>query len=147
MHRMKPIFTSPDFFCRKSLGSLICDSGKQSNLKPSNLPANTMSHGTNQSIQNEVDWLRIMLTDNIKRKNVQQRPIHLIYSKSVFIYLFIYLRFGVTHVILKEELSLYSNSQSYWLVVWVLWHINLCKLFNAKSIFIQIISSISNNLV
>ena len=31
--------------------------------------------------------------------------------------------------------------------VWVLWHINLCKLFNAKSIFIQIISSISNNSV
>ena len=22
-----------------------------------------------------------------------------------------------------------------WLVSWVLWHINLCKLFNAKSIF------------
>ena len=22
-----------------------------------------------------------------------------------------------------------------WLVVWVLWHINLCRLFNAKSIF------------
>ena len=33
------------------------------------------------------------------------------------------------------------------LVGWVLCHINLCKLFNAKSIFIQIISSISNNLV
>ena len=27
------------------------------------------------------------------------------------------------------------------LFVWVLWHINLCRLFNAKSIFIQIISS------
>ena len=33
------------------------------------------------------------------------------------------------------------------LVGWVLWHINLCRLFNAKSIFIQIISSISNNSV
>ena len=31
------------------------------------------------------------------------------------------------------------------LVIWVLWHINLCRLFNTKSIFIQIISSISNN--
>ena len=30
-------------------------------------------------------------------------------------------------------------------VVWVLWHINLCRLFNAKSIFIEIISSILNN--
>ena len=29
-----------------------------------------------------------------------------------------------------------------WLVVWVLWLINLCMLFNVKSIFIQIISSI-----
>ena len=28
-----------------------------------------------------------------------------------------------------------------WLVVWVLWHINLCRLFNAKLIFIQIISN------
>ena len=36
-----------------------------------------------------------------------------------------------------------------WLVVgvWILWHINLCRLFNPKSIFIQIISSISNNSV
>ena len=34
-----------------------------------------------------------------------------------------------------------------WLVGWVLQHINLCNLFNAKSIFIQIISSIWNNSV
>ena len=34
-----------------------------------------------------------------------------------------------------------------WLVVWVLWHINLCRLFNAKSIFMQIVCSISNNSV
>ena len=32
-----------------------------------------------------------------------------------------------------------------WLVVWVLWYLNLCRLL--KSIFIQIISSISNNSV
>ena len=32
-------------------------------------------------------------------------------------------------------------------VVWFLWHINLCRLFKAKSIFIQIISSISNNSI
>ena len=31
--------------------------------------------------------------------------------------------------------------------VWVLWHINLCWLFNAKSIFIQINSSTSNNSI
>ena len=34
-----------------------------------------------------------------------------------------------------------------WLYVWVSWHINLWRLFNVKSIFIQIISSISNNSV
>ena len=33
------------------------------------------------------------------------------------------------------------------LFVWVLWHIKICRLFNAKSIFIQISSSISNNSV
>ena len=31
--------------------------------------------------------------------------------------------------------------------VWVLWHISLCGLFNAKSIFIEINCSISNNSV
>ena len=30
------------------------------------------------------------------------------------------------------------------LFVWVLWHIDLCRLFKAKSIFIQINNSISN---
>ena len=34
-----------------------------------------------------------------------------------------------------------------WLVGWVLWHNNHCRLFNAKSIFIHIKSSISNNSV
>ena len=26
-----------------------------------------------------------------------------------------------------------------WLVVWVLWHINLCRIFNAKSVFMKIV--------
>ena len=39
----------------------------------------------------------------------------------------------------------YYNPKESWLVAWVLWNINFCRLFNAKSIFIQIISSISNN--
>ena len=34
-----------------------------------------------------------------------------------------------------------------WWGVKVLWHINICGLFYAKSIFMQIISSVSNNLV
>ena len=41
----------------------------------------------------------------------------------------------------------YTASMIDWFVVWVLWYINLCRLFNAKSIFMQIVSSISNNLV
>ena len=32
-----------------------------------------------------------------------------------------------------------------WLGGWVLWHINLCRLFSAKFILMQIVSSISNN--
>ena len=39
------------------------------------------------------------------------------------------------------------NGYDHWLVGWVLWHINLYRLFNAKSIFTQMISSISNNSV
>ena len=39
------------------------------------------------------------------------------------------------------------NSELVSLFVWVLWHINLCRLFNAKSIFIQTNISISNNSV
>ena len=34
-----------------------------------------------------------------------------------------------------------------WLVIWGLWPFYICRLFNAKFIFIQIISSISNNSV
>ena len=43
-----------------------------------------------------------------------------------------------------------QNDNVYMVVGWLfgglgLWHINLCGLFNAKSIFIEIIISISNN--
>ena len=34
--------------------------------------------------------------------------------------------------------SFLSNVHN-WLVVWVLWYINLCRLFNAKSCFMQIL--------
>ena len=44
----------------------------------------------------------------------------------------------------KEEEIFEING---WLVFGVLWHINLSRLFNAKSIFIEIISPISNNSV
>ena len=42
---------------------------------------------------------------------------------------------------------IYLKPFSCWLVVWVLWHISLGRLFSAKSIFMQIVSSISNNSV
>ena len=35
----------------------------------------------------------------------------------------------------------------YWLVGWVSWHNNHCRLFNAAFIFIQINNSISNNSI
>ena len=44
-------------------------------------------------------------------------------------------------------LTQFPNKMICWLIVWVLWYINLYRLFNAKSIFIPIISSISNNSV
>ena len=31
------------------------------------------------------------------------------------------------------------------IVGWVLWHINLCRLFNTKTIFMQIVSSVLND--
>ena len=54
-----------------------------------------------------------------------------------------------------HKLLLYRTCQTnfcdFWLVGWlvglVLWHINLSMLFNAMSIFTQIISSISKNSV
>ena len=48
---------------------------------------------------------------------------------------------------LDESVRIIYSQDKGWLVVWVLWHINLCRLFNAKSIFMQIVSSISNNSV
>ena len=35
----------------------------------------------------------------------------------------------------KEKDTIYKKLIWFGLVSWVLWHINLCKLFNAKSIF------------
>ena len=51
------------------------------------------------------------------------------------------------HMVLREIEDMTSKKLKLqifwcWLVVSVLWHINLCRLLNAKSIFKQIISSI-----
>ena len=64
------------------------------------------------------------------------------YKHSMYLYFLLPLLgdYSVTSIILSKEID-------GWLVVWVLWNINLCRLFNAKSIFMQIISSISNNSV
>ena len=48
--------------------------------------------------------------------------------------------------ITAQHVAIYIYIYS-WLVVWVLQHFNICRLFNAKSIFMQIVSSISNNSV
>ena len=39
------------------------------------------------------------------------------------------------------------NVYDLFVCLFVLWRINLCKLFNAKSLFIKVNSSVSNNLV
>ena len=43
--------------------------------------------------------------------------------------------FPVDYFLLRLLLKIVNDS----LVGWVLWHINFCKLFNAKSIFMQIV--------
>ena len=47
----------------------------------------------------------------------------------------------------KAVCSKFSVSNYHRLVGWFLWHINLCRLFNAKSIFIKISRFISNNSI
>ena len=60
-------------------------------------------------------------------------------------------KMNITHNTLLQFTGLESissdlhNNDVGWLVGWVLWHINHCRLFNAKSIFIHINSSIPNN--
>ena len=51
-----------------------------------------------------------------------------------YIYIYIYI-----YVEIERKKRESSNIWLVGLVVWVLWHINLCRLFNAKSIFIQIV--------
>ena len=42
----------------------------------------------------------------------------------------------------------FDNDTYGWLVGWLVsWRINFCRLFNTKSIFMQIVSYFSNNLV
>ena len=46
-----------------------------------------------------------------------------------------------------QHIYIYIYKYVDWLVGCVLWIINLCRLFNAKSFFMQIVSSISKNFV
>ena len=66
----------------------------------------------------------------------------LINQKSMYILLAVQDKKGIAYYNF-----LFQGQYHRWLVVWVLQHINLCRLFNAKLIFIQIISSILNNSV
>ena len=60
-------------------------------------------------------------------------------------------RNGICHIFLcQANNEKRKTTKDIFGLVWfgsVLWHINLCMLFNAKSIFMKIITSISNNLV
>ena len=47
----------------------------------------------------------------------------------------------------RDEKKRGKEKKKSWLVDWVLWYIKLCMVFNAKSIFMQIVSSFSNNSV
>ena len=50
-------------------------------------------------------------------------------------------------IIILVSLSFFRSLARSSLFVWVLWHVNLCTLYNAKSIFMQINTSISKNSV
>ena len=75
---------------------------------------------------------------------------HILYAFSytfIILYLFIMWAPKSCAMILKSNIMAQMYFILIWLVAWVLSHINLCRLFNAKSIFIQIVCSISNNSV
>ena len=55
-------------------------------------------------------------------------------------FLFFFFLFAI-----KTKTTTNAKFWNTWLVGMVLWHINFFRLFNAKSIFIQIVSSISKN--
>ena len=65
----------------------------------------------------------------------------------VYINLYVYIYMYIYIYIMDVHMYIYICWLVGWLVGWVLWHINLCRLFNTKSIFMQIVSYISNNLV
>ena len=70
---------------------------------------------------------------------------HIGVSASICIYIYIYVGASVSEWVCMGIGIMYGCVCASWLVGWVLWHINLCRLFNAKFIFIQIDCSISNN--
>ena len=69
------------------------------------------------------------------------------YYLSHFVSFLLFMSFDRNINLILIIVSLIMTKNMGWLVNWVLWHINLCRSFNAKIIFIQIISSISNNSV
>ena len=65
----------------------------------------------------------------------------------MFIFKFMYFRFCFFFKVTSNGIDqgYIYNSWCVWLVSYISWHINPCQLFNAKFIFMQIVSSISNN--
>ena len=63
-----------------------------------------------------------------------------------FFYLYIFIRIYI-YIYIYIYICIYIYILVGWLVGWVLWHINLCWLFNTKWIFMQIVSSIENNSI
>ena len=58
--------------------------------------------------------------------------------KYIYMYKRIYSHSFARTYSLGKYASIGLKAKTYtWLVVWVLWHINFCRLFNAKSMFMQ----------
>ena len=63
----------------------------------------------------------------------------------IYIYIYIYILYNVSFVSILATAFVPQVLLCLFVCLW--WRINLCRLFNAKSIFIQINSSISSNSV
>ena len=103
-------------------------------------------------------FVHLPFNNRVKFQSLAQFPVnHLSYpiEFSLILFLCLFVPFDY-YLIYRFYLSLYTPStirlriihfRFIFFIFGGLWHIDLCRLFNAKSIFIQINSSISNNSV
>ena len=126
------------FFLLISTGSINLSLGNNKSHQLSRTLWNILS-----DISGAVIWIASILPQISSSINLLCRFLEVVPRTSIlFSISAIFLFFKFFRSLAKSWYEL-----SFSLFVWVLWHINYCRLFNTKSIFIQISSSISNNSV